>query len=321
MQHGNFENPFDINQVPLSDQPITRAEQPKKSLLTEEEPTKKDESLASKRELLMQTISSIPTLANLGPLFKSSGIIELTESVSEYNVSCFKHVFPKKILLQFDCLNTLNDQLLEDVKIVIEPVDESEEGDPWIIEKVIPIDSLSYNQPGSTYALLSMPEDGRITGNFNATLKFRVRDVDPATGEPESPDGYDNVYVLEPIEISVVDFVFPTSPQGSFTTAWDKLGNTCEVDETYALSSVNTLEEAVKSLTKCMGMMPCEHSDRIIDGKSSHTLLLSGIFKGGIQILSRIRMAIDPVDLTITINIVVRSTDETVSLIFGNIIG
>lgn len=62
----------------------------------------------------------------------------------------------------------------------------------------------------------------------------------------------------------------------------------------------------MRNLLKCIGLYPVEHSDRVPEGKSSHTLLLSGIFRGGIDVLCRIKMALDPVDQTVTINLTVR---------------
>uniref|UniRef100_A0A914KKQ8 Coatomer subunit gamma n=1 Tax=Meloidogyne incognita TaxID=6306 RepID=A0A914KKQ8_MELIC len=321
VQNEHFEEPFDIKQVPLSLEPLTNnAKKEKKSTMLIEEPIKK-ESKASRMEIFAAQISAIPQFEKLGPLFKSSPTFELTESVTEYNVSCVKHIFNDYVLLQFDCRNTVNDQLLEDVYVHLEPQDEpDDEYDNWAIELNLPIKSLPVSKTDVNYVLLKMPEDGRLTGTFNATLKFKVRDVDPATGEPESEEFYADVYALESIEVTIADYLLPILPKGSFSTAWEALTDKYEVDETYALSTVNTLEDAVKNLLKCIGLLPVEHSERVPEGKSSHTLLLSGIFRGGINVLCRIRMALDPSDQTVTINLAVRSTDETVSLMIGNII-
>ena len=43
-----------------------------------------------------------------------------TESETEYVVQCIKHIYPAHVVLQFDCTNTLNDQLLEDVSVALE---------------------------------------------------------------------------------------------------------------------------------------------------------------------------------------------------------
>ena len=52
-----------------------------------------------------------------------------------------------------------------------------------------------------------------------------------------------------------------------------------ELEDTFALSSMKTLEEAVKTITQFLGMQPCERSDRVPEGKSSHTLVCAGVFR------------------------------------------
>lgn len=74
----------------------------------------------------MEKLMQIPQLAAIigdTTLLKSSSVFELTESETEYNVKCIKHTFPEYLILQFDCVNTLSDQLLEDVVVVVEPTE------------------------------------------------------------------------------------------------------------------------------------------------------------------------------------------------------
>lgn len=87
----------------------------------------------------------------------------------------------------------MNDQLLEKVYVELNPASDDE---GWKVTTTIPLPSLPYSQVGSTYLLLSMPEEGNVTGSFSAVLKFQVRDVDPTTGEPESDDFYDDTYAV-----------------------------------------------------------------------------------------------------------------------------
>lgn len=62
-------------------------------------------------------------------------------------------------IFQFDCTNTLNDQLLEDVEVTVE-------GDGWEVLSSIKCPSLPYGTPGSCYTLLAIPEDiMATTGN------------------------------------------------------------------------------------------------------------------------------------------------------------
>ena len=56
----------------------------------------------------------------------------------------------------------------------------------------------------------------------------------------------------------------------------EEMGATNELEETYALSSIKTLEEGVKNIIQYLGLQPCERSEKIPEGKSSHTLFLAG---------------------------------------------
>ncbi|KAL3071627.1 hypothetical protein niasHT_031991 [Heterodera trifolii] len=326
----HFDSPFDLKQVPLSTEPLTAStdEAKKKTALMDDasaamKKQQEDKKKGpSRQEQFALQLSSMPEFAACGPLFKSCAAVELTETITEYNVSCVKHIFNDDfVLLQFDCRNTLNDQLLEEVFVEIEPQDEGEDC-PWHVQSVRPLAQLPFGQPGTTYVLLKMPEDGRIAGTFGAKLKFKICDVDPTTGEPESNDLYDEVYALEPIDIGLVDFLLATAPKGaSFTTAWDALKEEGhETEESYALSNVHTLEDAVSKLLKCTALFPCEHSNRVPEGKSSHQLLLCGAFRGGIDVLCRVRLVMDPSDQSVSMNMVVRSMDETISQMIANIV-
>jgi coatomer protein complex subunit gamma len=65
--------------------------------------------------------------------------------------------------------------------------------------------------------------------------------------------------------------------KANFGAAWEEAGAShCELEDTYSLSSMGTLEEAVKSVISFLGMQPAEQSDRVPEGKSSHTLFLAG---------------------------------------------
>lgn len=95
-----------------------------------------------------EALSAIPEIATFGALFKSSLKIEVTESETEYTVNCIKHTFAKHIVFQFNCLNTLNDQLLENVEMVMQ-IDDEEAGLVRVLE--IPATKLQYDVPGQIY--------------------------------------------------------------------------------------------------------------------------------------------------------------------------
>lgn len=49
------------------------------------------------------------------PVYQSSAPVELTEAETEYAVNVVKHIFDKHVVFQYNCTNTIPEQLLENV--------------------------------------------------------------------------------------------------------------------------------------------------------------------------------------------------------------
>jgi len=297
------EKPFDMKTVPAAAIENARPAAATGGLTSK--PDKPSTTSATRHDMFVEKLAAVPQLQqlNLGPLFRSSQPVELTESETEYTVAVIKHVFPGHLVLQFDCTNTLADQLLEKVRVELE----LSEGWELVAEVVAP--SLQYNVCGTIYCVVSTPEDlGECVTTIAANLKFTVKDCDPNTGEPDSDEGYDDDYQLEDIEVAVGDYVQRVM-KGNFAAAWEELGQENEMEDTFSLP-FKTLEEAVKNIVVYLGLQPCERSDKVPDGKSSHTLLLSGVFRGGHQVLVRAKLALsDGVAMQLT----VRAEDSQVA--------
>merc|ERR1712008_555688 len=77
----------------------------------------------------------------------------------------------------------------------------------------------------------------------------------------DSDEGYADEYVLEDLEVTMADFV-QRIMKGNFAAAWDELGPTNELEDTYELSSMKSLEEAVKQIVQYLGLQPCERSEK-----------------------------------------------------------
>ncbi|TRY66334.1 hypothetical protein DNTS_024326 [Danionella cerebrum] len=236
-------------------------------------------------------------------MFKSSEPVQLTEAETEYVVRCIKHTFANHLIFQFDCTNTLNDQLLQKVLVQMEP------SEAYEVLHYVPAASLPYSQPGSCYSLVRLPEDDptAVSCTFSCTMKYLVRDCDPNTGEPDD-DGYDDEYVLEDLEVTVADHIQKVL-KPNFGAAWDEIGDEFEKEETFALATVRTLDEAVNNIISFLGMQPCERSDKVPENKNSHVLFLAGVFRGGHDVLVRARLALAD---GVTMQVTVRSTDENV---------
>nr|XP_033814492.1 coatomer subunit gamma-2 isoform X2 [Geotrypetes seraphini] len=292
------EKPFDMKTVPLATAPFFE-QKPEIAPVASKQPEK---IALTRQDIFQEQLATIPEFRNLGPLFKSSEPIQLTEAETEYFVLCIKHIFTDHIVFQFDCTNTLNDQLLERVTVQMEA------SDAYEVIQYVAAPSLSYNQPGMCYTLVRLPKDDptAVSCTFNCTMKFVVRDCDPSTGLPDD-DGYDDEYVLEDLEVTLGDHVQKVL-KPSFAAAWEEIGDEFEKEETFALSSVKTLEEAVSNIIKFLGLQPCERSDKVAENKNSHTLYLAGVYRGGYDVLVRSRLALAD---GVTMQVTVRSKDET----------
>jgi coatomer protein complex subunit gamma len=149
---------------------------------------------AAKELSFADEMAKIPELSRiqLGGLFKTCDKAQLTESETEYVVSCTKHVFSKHIVFQFRVENTLPDQLLENVRLQLEVP----EGFQQIANVAIP--KLPYGTPSNAYAVMVWPEDLEVASGatVGAILKFIVKDCDPDTGLPDSDEGYDDEYAV-----------------------------------------------------------------------------------------------------------------------------
>lgn len=239
---------------------------------------------------LTEKMRSVPQLAELGSPFKSSlNAVQLTEAETEYVVKCIKHVFARHVVFQFDCTNTLNDEVLENVSVNMTPADE-ETAEQLRLKGRIPASKLLYSEPDSCFTvfdIINLDDTGDIAaavGSFNCVLKYKVKDCDPNTGEvDENEEGYEDEYALEGVELSLSDYMQKIAIQ-SFESVWQELGTEKEAESTFVLP-LASIEEAVKKIMGYLGMQACERTDRVEKEKSSHTLFLSGIYCGNYRVL------------------------------------
>ncbi|CAF4275639.1 unnamed protein product [Rotaria sp. Silwood2] len=299
--------PFDVRSVPVEAVPV---EQPKDMSIGVGISRPGTESKTNREDTYSEQLSAIPEFAHLGPIFKSSLPVDLTESEVEYVVRCIKHVFSHYIVFQFDINNTLNDQLLERVTV---QMDGSAEG--FEIVHYTSCQVIKCNDTGTTYTLVKLPDDSSaVTGTLACTMKYTVKDCDPSTGLPDDEEGYADEFVLEDIEITVSDHVQKVL-KPNWSASWEEIGAENELEDTYTLS-IPILEECVKKIISYMGMQACERSDKIPEGKASHTLYLAGVYRGGHDVLVRAKMALggttaDPGAQAIAMQLTIRSTDES----------
>ncbi|KAI4907923.1 hypothetical protein J4E90_009331 [Alternaria incomplexa] len=271
---------------------------------------------ASNAQKYATELQKIPELAAHGSVLKSSDVVELTESETEYVVTAIKHIFKDHIVIQYDIKNTLEDTVLMDVEMVVTPEDD---GDVQLEEEfVIPAPKLVTNEPGTVYVSFKRleTESQFIAASFTNVLKFTSKEIDPSTNEPEEGDGYPDEYQVEDLYLTGADYVVPAYA-GSFDNVWEQ-SNGDSATETLQLGNMKSITDATEQLTKTLSLQPLEGTDVALS-TSTHTLKLYGKTITGGKVAATVRMAFSA-KTGVTMKIDVRSEEEGVAaLVVGSV--
>lgn len=295
--------PFDLATVPVTPLASAEPDRSKTSSSSAFSPAFKPDIDLSYKD----TLPAIPELAALGPVFKSSSPQQLTESETEYVVNCVKHVFANSVVFQFNCTNTLDQQVLENVVVKMDASSAPGFQVVWELEA----SSLVYGVPGAAYVCASHEEEVSPTGSFGNVLKFKVKDVDPSTGVADETS-YEDEYPLDNLEVTVADYMKKTYCT-SFKDEWQALGEDNELVEIFSLSTMKSIKDAVNEIVDFLGMQPCDKTEAVPPKRSKHILLLSGTFVDGAPALVRIRMKMDDSAPGVSMELTVRSTSPQAS--------
>nr|KJB32493.1 hypothetical protein B456_005G242900 [Gossypium raimondii] len=296
---------FDINSVPkdVKTQPLAEKKATSKKPTGLGAPPPGPPSTVDAYEKLL---SSIPEFASFGKLFKSSAPVELTEAETEYAVNVVKHIFDGHVVFQYNCRNTIPEQLLENVTVIVD----ASEAEEFAEVDSKPLRQLPYDSPGQTFVAFEKPEGVSAVGKFSNMLRFIVKEVDPSTGEAED-DGVEDEYQLEDLELVAADYMLKVGVS-NFRNAWESMGVDFEHVDEYGLGPRDSLAEAVNAVINLLGMQPCEGTEVIPPNSRSHTCLLSGVYIGNVKVLVRLQFGLDgPKD--VAMKLAVRSEDGTVS--------
>jgi len=262
-------------------------------------------------------VYSIPELASVGRAFRSAPPVQLTESETEYVVLCTKHIFDNHVILQFSVQNTIEDQRLDNMTVLLDDSD----SEIFTTSGEIAADGIKYGEKKNCFTILERNPEARLTSNtFTCELRFSVVQVDPTTGEPEG-DAFEEEYPLEDLEISTSDFMAKVSVP-DFRKAWDTVGNNNEVLEKFSLQ-FKKLEDALSAIIDFLGMQPCDGTGtpKPSSGGKPHMLHLSGVFMGNKQVLARAQIAMQGENSNgVILKIAVRSEDEEVSRLVADCI-
>ena len=250
-------------------------------------------------------LSKLPQFVHVGQRFASSKPVALSETGTEYEVQCIKHVYASHLLLQFKLNNTLEDQLLEQVTIAVDLTNTP----GLVLDSELKCESLPYGTPADCFVCLRRVE-GVPVGSMACTLKYIVKDVEPGKEPDPSETGYDDQYNLEELELAAADFMKPLAVV-DFREAWSTVGADAEVVETFSLT-YPSLQAAMTEVVSFLGMQPCDGSEKIPDGSRTHTVLVSGLFLGGVQVFAIVNLRVDT-PKAVGMRLTVRSADMAVS--------
>ncbi|KAJ6520303.1 coatomer subunit gamma [Mycena sanguinolenta] len=317
--------PFDVSTIPKISRAQAAAESARPSTLdTIGVPAAKKTSsspppptAAETQSAYAETLASVQAFADYGSVLNSSAKpLPLTESETEYQVTCVKHIFKEHVVFQFNVSNTLPDTVLEQVTMAMQTEDAGLTQD-----FVLPITSLSAaTSPGIAYVSFTRdePED-YATATFQCTLQFVSKELDPSTGEPEA-EGYEDEYQIEEVELSAGgDYIVPS--YAAFGAEWDRLKAAPSVTETFGLgASVESLKAACDSIIEVLNMEPLGGTE-VPTSSSVHTLQLSGlVIGGGGKVLARCRMTFSQ-GVGVTLELGVRAEKQDVCQLVVSAVG
>ncbi|KAF8211750.1 adaptin N terminal region-domain-containing protein [Mycena galopus ATCC 62051] len=317
--------PFDVSTIPKISRAQAALESARPSTLdTIGVPAAKKASAApppptaaETQSAYAETLAGVSSFASYGPILNSSARpLPLTESETEYQVTCVKHIFKEHVVFQFNVSNTLPDTVLEQVTMAMQTEDAGLTQD-----FVLPIASLSaVTSPGIAYVSFTRdaPED-YATATFQCTLQFVSKELDPSTGEPEA-EGYEDEYQIEEVELSAGgDYIVPS--YAAFGAEWDRLKAGPSMTETFGLgTSVESLKAACDSIIEVLNMEPLGGTE-VPASSSVHTLQLSGLVTGGGgKVLVRCRMTFSQ-GVGVTLELGVRAEKQDVCQLVVSAVG
>lgn len=254
-------------------------------------------------------VYAIPELAALGRAFRSSTPVQLTESETEYVVTCVKHVFENHVVLQFTVQNTIEEQRLDNVTVLVDDSD----SEVFNASGEIAANSIRCGDTKHCFTILERNAEAALcSSHFTCELRFTVVQIDPISGEEEG-DSFEEEYPLEDLEIATSDFMAKVSVP-DFRKAWENVGNENEVMEKFALQ-FKKMEDAVSAVIDFLGMQPCDGTGALKPnaGGKPHMLHMSGVFMGSQQVLARAQIAMQGENGGVVLKIAVRSEDAGVS--------
>ena len=222
-----------------------------------------------------------PEFASLDNHILSSVVIPLTENETEYKVSCVKHILKEQIIFQFICVNTIEEQVLENVTV---SMDALEDLTAHVQEHVIvSLPVLRVHEPSFTYVCFARKSSTPFLGHFACSLHFMAKEIDPISGDPEDV-GYEDDYLLEDVHISPIDFVHGVHLPDALGV-WETLPINNEISHKFDFGQHLSVGDAVRAF-ESFSRLSVGH---MVEGRvKSQSYMLAGVVDWNEKLLAKV---------------------------------
>lgn len=189
---------------------------------------------------------------------------KLTDQSAEYLTKFRKIVYDKAVIIDFEITNTIELQMINNVKIEIENLESN--GFDFNKTEIIEIDKLGSNQAGHVYLKLSKEEDFFYSScSFNIVLNFDLQELD-IKGNAHGIAVKEQYKIDQSVEVVFSDY-FKVNKKvdfNNFKDVWKLAENSqyFKTDETLGMP-YKDIKAAAIGLSEIIGLMPLNNIDNI----------------------------------------------------------
>ena len=241
----------------------------------------------------------------------SSTVMPLTESETEYNVTCMKHVTKYNIIFQFAVVNTIEEQVLENVAVNMDGISDlaSEFHEQFTV--VSPL--LRVNARAFTYVCFNRTIDIASSARFTCSLHFISKEIDPLSGQPDEV-GYEDDYLLEDVEVTFFDFVSPLKLNNALDD-WNSLPTSTEIIEHVDMGQHGSLDDALHSFISVTKLSFCHVFDVSGGSGLTRSYMLAAAVNWNEKILVKVEFVVDATH-NVVADVTARSGKDAITAAF-----
>jgi len=284
MEGGNFDTAFDESMIEKIPEKVPE----KTSRSPDQEIYKKPEKKEVKVKNIAAILGKIPGYEDMGPIFKTTKAISLTEDDSEYQVDLIKYIFSNHVIFQFIVMNTIEDQYLCDATVELELDEELFELESSTPAKICEKDEINHIFLACKFEQSEMQQVLLEEGlEMAAVMKFIVKEGVEDVEELEYEQGYEDEYELNEVEFHLRDFIKGVDDlnKPQFKRAYQAIASK-QTKKKFTLSMPD-LQTAVDAVVGKLGLAGVEFSDRVPEGAPTCMVDLAGLHISGSKILAR----------------------------------